>query len=195
MNQTNSKLFGIDKSHFSFYMAKDYFERGLAAAKDANPLRFTFNEKQPTWKLSFPICTLSFSLELALKGFLADSQLKKIKDAKKGHSLVTIYNTIDATTRSAIENHFEICKGHNFKFFNIVLKSKSKEARHPKENTTQEKIFDALERCNEPYIQFRYLYEFKENVYYFDFNTVIKLIHSCLAIQANNLEIDLKFND
>lgn len=191
MIKLEPQIFGIEKRHFAFYMAKDYFEKGLAGAKEAHPPIISFEKKQPAWKLSFPICTLSFSLELALKGFLTDIQLKKLKSSGKGHSLLSIYTSLDKGVRTSIENHFAVCNAHNHTFFNLVIKSKSKVARMVKENTVQEKIIDALERCNDPYIQFRYLYEFKENVYYFDFNTVIKLIYSCLAIQAKNLGLDL----
>lgn len=173
---------------FVFKMAQDFFEQGIKSVKEAHPPRFRLKNETP-WKISLPICLLSFSLELALKGFLTNDVKQKLMSDKKGHKLAILYKNIPLDSRIAIENHFETCRAHNYYFFNIIYRSRNQQSKLPVESPTREKILDTLERCNDAFIQFRYLHEFKNSVYYFDFNTIIKLIHSCLAVKANDLGV------
>lgn len=185
-------VLGVNKAHFAFYMAQDFFERGVKATKELRSPVFKFKVKTP-WTICFPICTLAFSLELALKAFLSDEQIEHLKSKKLGHRLIDIYKLINTEEQKAIENHFETCKAHNNHFFNVVYKPSTKELKRPIETTTREKIIDALERNNEPFVDFRYFYDLNpQKEYSFDFSTIIKLIHSCLAIKANELGIELK---
>lgn len=185
-------VLGVNKAHFAFYMAQDFFERGVEATKELRSPVLKFKEETP-WSICFPICTLAFSLELALKGFLKDEQIKLLKNKRLGHKFIDIYKLINTEVQTAIENHFETCNAHNYYFFNVVYKPSSNELKRPIETTTREKIINALERNNEPFVDFRYFYDLNpQKEYSFDFSTIIKLIHSCLAVKANELGIELK---
>lgn len=194
MNQRKSStIFGMERDHFAFYMAQDFFEKGLAATKEVHPPNeFRFNEKNH-WAICFPICTLAFSLELALKGFLSESDTKLLVSKKKGHTLISLYDAINIDTQTSIENHFEVCTAHNHYFFNVRFLSIFEDVTpSPLIINTKEKIIDALKRNDKPFMDFRYFYEKAgDKDYSFDFTTIVKLIHSCLAVKANELGIKL----
>lgn len=183
------KIFGINRKDFAFYMAKDFFEHGIEVTKKVHPPEFRFG-KSEHWKLAFPICAIAFSLELALKLYVSDEDTRQIRQKKKGHELTAIYNLISEDERSAIENHFETCGAYKFSFFNVRMGKEQ-----PRRQTffeAKEMILDSLEYSEKAFIQFRYMYEIKKGeTYSFDFNNILRLIHACLAIKADELGIDM----
>lgn len=184
----DTKLFGIEKSLILFNTAKDFFEKGINATKEAHSRQITIAKHDPS-KLVFPITCLSFALELALKCFLGNRKFKGMN----GHRLHLLYSFVDSAIQSEIEDHFENCSAHNWDFFNYVIQppNRSDPVRKNTQNA-KETINEMLKRCNDPYYQFRYLHEFKKDkILFFDFNHIIKLTHSCLAIQAKKLNIEL----
>jgi hypothetical protein len=38
-------VFGMERSHFVFFTAKDYFDKEYAATKEVHPFEFTFDTK------------------------------------------------------------------------------------------------------------------------------------------------------
>jgi hypothetical protein len=181
-------MFGLPESEFIFYTAKDYFEQGFEILKTAHPIEFRFGEKT-TWKLCVPITLLSFSLEIVLKSFIPI--IPKNLTPKQKHDLYILYNLIEPSMQADIESHFETCDRYNKPFFNIVLASKDAPRKQRKEGfTAREKITYSLERCNDSFTKFRYLYEWESpSLYEFDFNTMLRLAHACLAVKAKELNI------
>jgi hypothetical protein len=188
-----STIFGMEQSHFAFYLAKDYYLKGINAVKEVHPPEFKFH-KDNHWAMSFPITVLSFSLELALKFFLTEIQIKELMRKKEGHSIFSLYNAIEPEVQAAIENHFEVCRSANYSFLKVRYTSKEEPLNYTGIKSPKERITEVLENANEAFTTFRYMHqEIKANkVYSFDFNTVIKLIHSCLAVRASQLGLDFK---
>jgi hypothetical protein len=183
MQQINDMVFGLERKQFMFYTAKDFLDRGVERLKEVHVLDFSKFHSDDTWNLCFPLTNISFALELAIKGFLPYS-----KKEYRHHLLLDLYKGIDSNIRNEIEKHFESCGAYDYNFPNLVF---GKEGTFPDISSIRNKILDALKKCNKPFEQFRYLFEYTidKGNYYFYCNTLIKLTHSCLAVQAEKLSI------
>ncbi len=185
LKQTEEKIFNRVQAELVFYTATDFFEKGLDAAKEFDKVARSDMKKFDIWRLSFPICNLSFSLELILK-LLVD--FSEEKNHHHTHDLYKLYFAIPESFRLSIENHFETCGAHNHHFPNWIITPTHLVAEPSRTETVKIKIEDALKRCKLSYINFRYLYEKSNEIYYFDFKTLIKLLHSSLAVAKSHLE-------
>jgi len=183
VQQINDTVFGLKREHFIFHAAKDFLDRGVERLKEVHVLDCSKFHSDDTWNLCFPLTNISSGLELAIKGFLPYS-----KKEYRYHRLFDLYKEIDSNIQNEIENHFESCGAYNWNFSNLVF---GKEGTSPDISSTRNKILDALKRCNKSFEQCRYLFEYTidKGNYYFDCNTLIKLTHSCLAVQSEKLNI------
>lgn len=185
-------VLGIDKSIFAYRMARDFFDKGIAATNDLHRPKSLLTDKTH-WMVCFPVCTLAFSLELALKNFLADEQITQLRKAKKktGHELLDLYELIDPEIQNKIEAHFDWCGSFKNTFFNMSYRPTTDRDIYENISSTKERITIALRKSNKAFIDFRYFYSLDPTQeYWFDFNTIVQFTHACLAIKAEELGID-----
>ena len=184
----DNQIMGINRDIFALHMANDYYKKGINAIGEGNA---AVHEKQ-FWKLCFPISTLAFSLELSLKLFLDTKDINELRKERKGHHLLSLYLKLSSESKEAILNHYKTCRARKYNFFNTAITKVGNETPHPKLGTPEEMIEDALTRNDDPFSDFRYLYQNKKDFLSFDYNIIIQLTHACLAVKANELGIDLK---
>ena len=187
-------VLGIEKSLFAYRMARDFFDKGIAATNDLHRPKSELTNKTH-WMVCFPVCTIAFSLELALKNFLTDEQITKLRNTKRknGHELLDLYELIDTDTQNKIESHFDWCGSFKNTFFNMSYRPSSSKTVHQKAASTKERITIALNKSNRAFLDFRYFYSLDPTQeYWFDFNTIIQFTHACLAIKAE--ELGIKYN-
>jgi hypothetical protein len=188
----NVSVLGIPKSHFAYYMARDFFDKGIAATNDLHRPKSKLTEKTH-WMVCFPVCSIAFSLELALKGFLTDEQITNFrkKNGKRGHELSDLYKLIDIDTQNKIIKHFEECDSFRNSFFVVSYKPSTAKTSPKVYTSTVQRINTALINSNTSFQDFRYFYSLDlTKEYEFDFNTLVQFTHACLAVKAEELGID-----
>lgn len=183
-------VLGLDKSHFAYNLAKDYYEKAVYATRDIQPAKFDVTQKKH-WELGFPIAIVSFSLELAMKLFLKDADIKELKGNNQGHTLPLVYSKISKESKVKIEAHYADCHTHDFGFVSLIIQKDNNVTPQKLPEKAGEFISAVLNRNKKPFVDFRYFYELNsETKYYFDFAVLIKLTHCCLAIRADQLGIN-----
>lgn len=183
-------VLGIDKDMFVYRMARDFFDKGIAATNDLHRPKSLLTDKTH-WMVCFPVCTIAFSLELALKNFLTDEQISKFRKKKSGHELLDLYELIDTEIQNKIEAHFDWCGSFKNKYFNMSYRPANYKDQHQNISSTKERITVALKKSNKAFLDFRYFYSLDPTQeYWFDFNTFVQFTHACLAIKAEELGIE-----
>lgn len=179
MSSTNNNIyFDRNIQELIYYTAKDFFRTGL---EKMEILKTPINPYNPVhiYKLPVPFTNISFAIELILKSFL--------KTQINTHSLLNLYNLIDRPIQIEIENNFENIR---YNFLYIALGDGKPESSDG--GNTHELIIEALARNEDPFVEFRYLYEKDWNrLTHFDSACMARLCHSALKVKAKKLNINI----
>lgn len=143
--------------------AEGFYQTGLALGRELEK-----NKAQTTSLLGPAAVNYSFALELRLKSIL---MLDK-EQFSKGHNLLKLYNLLSIPTKKLIEEEYLKLKKINngLKAYRLQIYDKSKSAPEQKRSSTGDVIMDLLKSHENSFENWRYLFEFTEDGYSYDFD-------------------------
>lgn len=180
----------FNNPNFICATAKDFLEKSSIGAKKTYTAEFK-PDLASLGQLAFPMVTLAFSMELAIKGLLKH---KHIKFPGK-HDLKTLFYLLPDLLQKEIISHYSSHDEFNG-YLNMYLKlgdknnpEKPKPLPNKDEQTIEKHVEELLDKHNNSFVDFRYLHEFgiKNQELAMNYNLLANLSFSIISTLAKEI--------